>query len=410
MAAFNYRARDRRGALVAGRLEAANAPNAAAQLIGTGLTPVDIQEAAQAGEESALGAWLAAALMPRMTLVDLMLFSRYMHSLMKAGVPLLRALAGLQESTVNRAFAAVIAELRIALDSGRTLSVAMRQHPQVFSRFYVSMVRIGESTGTLHETFSRLFTYLEFEKELRDRINGALRYPLIVLAVVAIAVGVVNFAVIPAFAKIFKTAGVALPLLTRVLVGTSDVTQNYWYVIILVLVAVVVGAKAVVRSDSGKYAWDRYKLRLPLTGSIILRATLARFARSLALSLKAGVPVVQALTVVADVVDNSYIAQRIELMRDGVERGESVLRTAVTAGVFTPTVLQMIAVGEESGEFDSLLSEIAEFYEREIDYEIKGLSAQIEPIMTVLMGALVGILALGVFLPLWDLGSVALRK
>ena len=410
MASFTYRARDRRGTLVAGRLEALSAPNAAEQLIGTGLTPVDIKESAPAGEESALGSWLAGAMMPRVTIVDLMLFSRYMHSLMKAGVPILRALSGLQESTVNRAFAAVIAELRLALDSGRTLSFAMRQHPQVFSRFYVSMVRIGESTGTLHETFSRLFTYLEFEKELRDRINGALRYPLIVMVVVAIAVGVVNFAVIPAFAKIFKTAGVALPLLTRILVGTSDVTQNYWYFIIFALVGAVVGAKAFVRSESGRYAWDKYKLQMPLTGSIVLRATLARFARSLALSLRAGVPVVQALTVVADVVDNSYIAQRIELMRDGVARGESVMRTAVTAGVFTPTVLQMIAVGEESGEFDSLLSEIAEFYEREIDYEIKGLSAQIEPIMTVLMGILVAILALGVFLPLWDLGSVALKK
>lgn len=410
MAAYTYRARDRRGALVIGRLEAANAPGAAEQLIGTGLTPVEIKEASSAGGDSPIASWIANAFLAKITIVDLMLFSRYMHSLMKAGVPIMRALAGLQESTVNRAFAAVIADLRIGLDSGRTLSTAMRQHPLVFSRFYVSMVRVGEATGTLHETFSRLFSYLEFEKELRDRINGALRYPLIVLLVVAIAVAVVNFAVIPAFAKIFKTAGVALPLLTRILVGTSDITQNYWYVIILAVVGLVVGARAVVRSDSGGYAWDRYKLQLPLTGSIILRATLARFARSLALSLRAGVPVVQALTVVAEVVDNAYIAQRIEQMRDGVERGESVLRTAVTAGVFTPTVLQMIAVGEESGEFDNLLTEIAEFYEREIDYEIKGLSAQIEPIMTGLMGVLVAVLALGVFLPLWDLGSVALKK
>ena len=410
MPAYTYRARDRRGALVIGRLEALSAPSAAEQLIGTGLTPVEVKEAGTSGGDSPVASWLATAFLPRITIVDLMLFSRYMHSLMKAGVPILRALAGLQDSTVNRGFAAVIADLRIALDSGRTLSHAMHQHPSVFSRFYVSMVRVGEATGTLHETFSRLFTYLEFEKALRDRINSALRYPLIVMLVVTIAVGVVNFAVIPAFAKIFKTAGVALPLLTRVLVGVSDITLNYWYVIIFVVICIVVGAKAAVRSDSGRYAWDRYKLQLPITGSIILRATLARFARSLALSLRAGVPVVQALTVVADVVDNLYIARRIEQMRDGVERGESVMRTAVTAGVFTPTILQMIAVGEESGEFDNLLMEIAEFYEREIDYDIKGLSAQIEPIMTAVMGALVAVLALGVFLPLWDLGSVALRK
>ena len=410
MAAYTYRARDRRGTLVVGQLEAASAPSAAEQLIGSGLTPVDIKEAASAAGDSPLAAWLAGAFKAKVSIVDLMMFSRYMHSLIKAGVPIMRALAGLQESTVNRTFAAVIADLRIALDSGRTLSTAMRQHPQVFTRFYVSMIRVGEATGTLQETFSRLFSYLEFEKELRDRINGALRYPLIVLFVVASAVGVVNFAVIPAFARIFKTAGVELPLLTRVLVGTSDITQNYWYLIIFAVICLVVGARAVIRSKSGGYAWDRYKLQFPLTGSIVLRATLARFARSLGLSLAAGVPVVQALAVVADVVDNAFIAQRIEQMRDGVERGQSVLRTAVTAGVFTPTILQMIAVGEESGEFEKLLTEIAEFYEREIDYEVKGLSAQIEPIMTALMGILVAVLALGVFLPLWDLGSVALKK
>ena len=410
MAAYTYRARDRRGTLVVGQLEAASAPSAAEQLIGSGLTPVDIREAASAAGDSPVAAWIAGAFKAKVSIVDLMMFSRYMHSLIKAGVPIMRALAGLQESTVNRAFAALIADLRIALDSGRALSTAMRQHPEVFSRFYVSMVRVGEATGTLQETFSRLFTYLEFEKELRDRIDGALRYPLIVLFVVAIAVGVVNFAVIPAFARIFKTAGVELPLLTRILVGTSDFTQNYWYLIIFAVICLVVGARAVVRSKSGGYAWDRYKLQFPLTGSIVLRATLARFARSLGLSLRAGVPVVQALAVVADVVDNAFIAQRIEQMRDGVERGQSVLRTAVTAGVFTPTILQMIAVGEESGEFEKLLTEIAEFYEREIDYEVKGLSAQIEPIMTALMGILVAVLALGVFLPLWDLGSVALKR
>ena len=410
MPAYSYRARDRRGALVVGSLESTDARSAAEHLAGTGLTPVDIREADSADSGSPIVSWLASAFSDRITIVDLMLFSRYMHSLMKAGVPILRALAGLQDSTVNRALAAVVADLRIALDSGRTLSYALHQHPRVFSRFYVSMVRVGESTGTLHETFSRLFSYLDFEKELRDRIKGALRYPLIVMLVIGIAVAVVNYAVIPAFARIFKAAGVALPLLTRILIWTSDFTLNYWYVIVLVLAGAVVGARVAIGTESGRYAWDRHKLRLPLTGSIILRATLARFARSLALSLRAGVPVVQALTVVADVVDNSYIAQRIERMRDGVERGESVLRTAVTAGVFTPTILQMIAVGEESGELEGLLGEIADFYEREIDYEIKNLSAQIEPIMTVVMGALVALLALGVFLPLWDLGSVALRR
>src|SRR5258706_2457505 len=183
-----------------------------------------------------------------------------------------------------------------------------------------------------------------------------------------------------------------------------------WALQLAALVAIVFAFRAWTRTRRGKYQWDKFKLRIPIAGKILLKATLARFARSLALALQSGVPVVQALTTVALVVDNDYIGQRVEQMRDGVERGESVLRTAVAAGGFTPVVLQMIAVGDETGELDDLLGEVADMYEQEVDYAVKNLSANIEPILTIFLGILVLILALGVFLPIWQMGSVMLRK
>jgi len=404
---FAYRGRGARGELVTGTIEAADQGAVADQLINTGVTPVDIRAAPARGDGAAWWSKLAPA---RVTLLDVMLFSRQMYTLLKSGVPMLRALAGLQESAINPVLRNVVADLRVSLDAGRELSTAMRRHPDVFSAFYVSLVRVGETTGQLDEAFNRLFGYLEFEREVRERIKTALRYPMIVILVISAAVAIVNFAVIPAFAKIFEASNVELPLLTRFLIGTSEFFLAYWPLLAAGLVVAIAAFVSYVGTEQGKYNWDRFKLRVPIAGSIILKATLARFARAFAIADRAGVPIVQALSVVASVVDNAFLARRIEQMREGVERGESVLRTAVTTGVFTPIVLQMIAVGEETGELDDLLSEVADMYEREVDHEIKNLSTNVEPIITIALGVLVLILALGVFLPMWQMGKVMRLK
>jgi MSHA biogenesis protein MshG len=405
---FSYRGRNTRGELVTGLLEGGDSGAVADQLLSIGVTPIDVVSAAGPSAQD-MPEWLQQLTMQRVGLVDLMLFSRQMHTLLKAGVPILRSLAGLQESATNPALKRLIGELRQSLDAGRELSDAMRRHPQVFDTFYVSLVRVGEMTGLLEDVFMRLYQHLEFEKDMRERIKAALRYPTFVIIAVMLAVALINLFVIPVFAKVFAGFNAPLPLMTRILVGVSDITVQFWPVMIAAVVGAVVAFRSWVATRAGKYAWDRYKLRIPIAGKIILKATLARFARSFALSVKSGVPVVQGLTVVGSVVDNDYIGQRIEQMRDGVERGESVLRTAAAAGVFTPIVLQMIAVGDETGELDDMLFEVAEMYEGEVDYEVKTLSAQIEPILLVFMGILVLILALGVFLPIWELGQVALH-
>jgi MSHA biogenesis protein MshG len=409
VAFFRYKGRNTRGELVQGRLEGVDSGAIAQQLVSAGITPVEIDPSADATPLSAPD-WLKQLTQPKVSLLDLMLFSRQMHTLLKAGVPILRALAGLEESAINPALVAIIKDLRTSLDSGRDLSTSMRRHPEVFSSFYVSIVQVGELTGGLEAVFLRLYEHLEFEKEIRERIKSALRYPMFVLLAMTAALVIINLFVIPAFAKVFAGFKADLPLATRILIGFSNFMVANWPFLLAAVVVAIFIARSYIRTRIGRYNWDRYKLRLPIAGKIILKATLARFARTFSLALKSGVPAVQALTTVSLVVDNDYLAQRIEKMREGVERGESVLRTAASSGIFTPVVLQMIAVGDETGELDSLLREVAELYEREVEYEVRTLSAQVEPILLVVLGAMVLVLALGVFLPMWDLGRAAQGK
>jgi len=409
MPTFAYKGRNPRGELVQGVLESADSSAVASQLFNNSITPIEIN-LAPATKQFMAGGWLEKLLEQKVSTIDVLMFSRQMHTLLRAGVPILRSLAGLQESTSNKTFAKVIQELRDSLDSGRELSAAMRRSSSVFTPFYVSMVRVGELTGRLEEIFLRLFHHLDFERHTREQIKAALRYPMFVVIAVIAALVVINIFVIPAFAKVYAGFKAELPLLTKILIASSNFMLSYWPLMLAATVGAVIGFRLYTQSPNGKYKWDKFKLYIPIVGDIVKKATLARFARSLSLAAKSGVPIVQGLTVVSQVVDNDYIALRITQMRDSVERGETILRAAVASGVFTPVVLQMIAVGEETGAIDELMDEIADMYDREVEYQVKNLSAQVEPILIVFIGVIVLILALGVFLPIWDLGSVAMKK
>ncbi len=412
MPLFAYKGRSARGDLVQGTLEGADSSAIANQLMNTGITPVEIKFSRRAADQTTpeVSLWQRLARERKVDPVELMLFSRQMYTLLKSGVPIMRALAGLQESSTNPVFSAMLQDLRESLDAGRELSAAMRRHPEIFSPFYLSMVQVGEMTGMLDQIFLRLYEHIEFEREMKERIKSAVRYPIFVLIAMAIAIVIVNIFVIPTFAKVFEGFHAELPMMTKLLMGFSGFMVASWPVILALLIGAVVAFRAWLNTTEGRYKWDRYKFHIPVAGRIIMKATLARFARSLALSFQSGIPVVQGLNSVGMVVDNEFMRSRIEQMRDGVERGESILRTATTTGVFNPTVLQMIAVGEETGDLDGLMFEVAGMYEREVEYEIKTLSANIEPILIVALGVLVLILALGVFLPMWDLGRAALHR
>ena len=407
MPSFTYKARNPRGELLTGRLEGNSSDAVADELMRSGLTPVDVKALVGKVEAASL---FGTYFEEKVSELDLMLFARQMASLLKAGVPILRALASLAESSAHPAFQKLLGDIREGLSAGRELSVCLRKHATIFPPFFINMVRVGEATGRLDEVFMRLFHHLEFEREMRDRVKSALRYPTFVVAALAIALGVINVFVIPAFAKVYKSSNADLPLMTQILVGFSEWTLAWWPFLLAAIALAFLALRWWKRTPDGRYSWDRWLLKTPIAGKIVHKAALARFAKGLAMTYQSGVPIVQGLTNAAEVVDNAFIASRIEQMRNGVERGESLTRAATTTAVFTPVVLQMMAVGEETGELDRLLLEIGELQQREVQYEIRTLSEQVEPILIAGLGIIVLVVALGVFLPVWDLGSTMTRR
>lgn len=401
---FTYKGRNTRGGLVSGTVEAVSIDAVAAQLLNTGVTPIDINESGSSEANVDVLKLLASNRPPE--LQDMVLFSRQMYTLMKAGVPMVRSINGLIQSTRNLRLVNALKEILANLESGQDLATCLSRHPDIFTSLFTNMVRVGENTGRLDESFLQIAMYIEREKETRERIKAALRYPSFVIVAIIVAMGVINIWVIPVFARLFEKANVELPWQTQVLINTSDFVVTWWHMILGAMVLSAVGFFQYIKTEKGRYVWDRFKLRIPLAGDIINRATLARFSRAFSMSLSAGVPLIQALTIVSRAVDNEYIAENILNMRNGIERGDSITRTATITGMFTPLVLQMLAVGEETGAVDEMLLEVADYYDREVDYDIKNLSTAIEPILIVAIGIMVLILALGVFLPMWEMSKV----
>lgn len=403
MSPFRYRARNQRGEAVTGTMDAATADAVATHLFNLNLIPIDIKPVAAGGRS----AWLQQLTAHPIQLTEVILFCRQMYTLIKAGVPIMQALRGLRESTHNKTLADVIGQLSDALDAGLDLTSALRRHPKVFSTLFVSLIQIGETSGTLDESFIQLAGYLEREQETQNHIKQATRYPIFVIVAIVIAVFIINIFVIPAFAHVYASLHAKLPLPTRILIATSHFTVKYWFDMVGLIFITVFSIRAYIRTPTGRYRWSRWRLHIPIVGPIFFRALLGRFARAVAITIRTGVPLIQGLTVISRAVDNDYVAMRIIQMRDGVERGESLTRTAQAAGLFPPLVLQMVSVGEESGALDRLMNDVAEYYEREVDYDLKTLSTAIEPVLVVAIGILVLILALGVFLPMWDLAQAA---
>ena len=407
MATFKFRGRDRSGRLVNGEMQAENPSAAATQLIHSGVTPVRIEPAAAESGGAALQARLFAQ---KPGLSELMMFARQMFALTKAGIPIVRALRGLAESSRNPAMVTALHDVIDGLNAGRDLAGSLARHPDIFGPLFVNVVRVGENSGKLDEAFQRLHQYLTFDKFTRDQIQSALRYPMIVLVAVGVAIAVVMGLVVPKFSKIFAAFGSQLPGPTRVIIAVSDFTVGYWWLVLLILAATVFGVRAFLNSDAGRYAWDRAKLRLPVLGGIIQRATLARFARAFTMTSRAGVPLLEALNLVSQAVQNAYVGEQVRAMREHIERGDALSRAAAATGLFTPLVLQMLTVGEETGRVDEMMDEMADFYDRDVQHDVENLGTLLEPILIIIVGGVVLVLALGVFLPMWDLAGVAMKR
>ena len=402
MAEFVYKGRSANGALVTGRLVGQSADAVAGRLISIGVTPVEIRDQASSTNIT------LADLNKRLgggqpTTKDLVLFCRQMHTITRTGLPLLKGLSGLMETTHNDVLKEALIEVISNLESGRELAASMQGHPKIFSPLFLNLVEIGEATGTLDVAFQRLYEYLSMDQEVRDRVKSAVRYPIVVLIAVAIALGVITVFVIPNFAPIFRALGDNIPLPTRIIMGVSNVVINYWGYI---LGGIALGAAATskyINTESGRLRWDRLKLRLPITGIIVHNAAMSRITRSLAISISAGLPINQTLRTVSASIGNTWLGEKMSALSTDIERGESLSRTAANSGLFTPLILQMLALGEETGALPELLDESSDYYRREVDYDLENLSAALEPILIVTVGAVVLVLALGVFLPMWDM-------
>ena len=401
MPLFEYTGRAAAAKRVNGRIDAANLNAAALRLETSGVVPVQIRLLPE-------GHLTAQDVLQRIgvgmpTTTDIVLLTRQMYTIAKSGLPWLRGLRGIAATTHNPVLRAALEDCAMSLEAGRELSRALGEHRGLFPELYISMVEVGEQTGTLDTALLRLAEHLQSQHELRGRVKSAMRYPLIVIGAIVVAMLVLSVFVMPKFAPMFRQLGDALPLPTKILLGSSVFVQSHGVELLLGLVGLVAAWKFYIRRPQGRLLWDRARLRLPVFGKLQFESILARSFKSLALTLNAGLPMIQALKLIERSADNIHIARRFDAVRTLIESGEPLSRATEQSGLFPPLLLQMIEIGEETGELPRLLEEVADFYRREVDYRLANLGALIEPALMVVVGGMVLILALGIFLPMWDM-------
>jgi MSHA biogenesis protein MshG len=407
MQTFLYEGRNRLGEKMNGRIESANPQAVAKWLMDSEIAPTRIRELPRPVEQPEWFTNLTGE--NKVPVMELQLLTRQLANMVRAGMPLLMAIEGLQRATTNKAMAKALLGVRADLDRGSELSAAFARHPKIFDEFYVNMVKVGETSGKLDEAFRALFKQIEFDRDMNKKVKSAIRYPMFVMLALAIGMAVLMLFVIPVFAATYKNLKADLPAITQVLISISQFMRSYWWLIAAVLVAAYMAFGRWTGTARGGYLWDRTKIRIPILGKIISKSCVARFCRNFSMASRSGVPLVPALELAARVVGNEFYMQRILQMRKGVERGESFTRVATTTGIFSSMELQMISVGEATGEVHEMMDQIAEIHADDVTYEVSKLAETIEPILLAVMGIMVGVLLLGVFSPLWNLGQATLH-
>ena len=402
MELYLYKGRNKRGDVMEGTVEAANTEGVVNWMMASGISPISVRLKVDPLKNQPN--WLRAIQGQRkLNKTDLLMLTRQLGTLLKAGIPMLQAIIGLKNGSHQPEMTKLLGSLHTSLDKGAELSAAMARHPDFFDEYYINMVRVGESAGKLDEVFGRLYTQLDFDRRMRQKVKAVLRYPSFVFSAIVIATMIVMVYVIPTFSGIYGAMHAELPLATRILIGASGFMSRHWTAILIILVLLALGARYYVSTREGEYRWDQFKLRVPVVGRILVKATTARFCRSFGMAMNSGVPVVTALGLVSRVVDNAFYQERIMNMRDAVSHGDSLLRAFLASGLFSPVELQMIAVGEETGDIETMVQQLATLYQDEVEYEASQLSETLEPILLVFMAALVIVLLLGIFLPMWNM-------
>lgn len=405
MPTFEFQGRDASGKPVSGLRLASTVNNISAQLVKEGIIPVQIKLIQE--ENITWKAVLDFFHGGRIPTDEMGIFARQMYTLCKAGVPISLAIKRLAETARSARMTAALNGIAESLESGLDLAASMQRYPRIFTPVMISMIRVGQSSGRLDEAFLHLNQYIELEGSAVKRLATATRYPLLILIAMVVAVFVVNTFVIPTFAKVYENAHIPLPLLTVVLINISNFTTQYWVYFTLGLSLSFAWGFHYLRTAEGKLKSDRLKLQLPIIGSIFKRIILLRFTQVFAIVTKAGVPLLEGITLVAQAVNNSHAQQEVLGMKEAILRGKSLTQAALAVDFFTPLEIQMLTVSEETGELGEMLEQMSSFYEREVDYDLKRLNDFIEPFLIVCLSGVILMLAFAVYLPIWDLIKLA---
>ncbi|MFB3886021.1 MAG: type II secretion system F family protein [Thermodesulfobacteriota bacterium] len=403
MPTFRYRVRDKFGSPVIGTIEAPDIQGAGDQLYASGYLPTSIEEVEKTASLSLSDLWRR---FQKVKMEEVILFSQQLSALYKAGLPLLTGLESITEQVKNQVLRTILDEVRKEIEGGSTLHGALSKYPEVFSTVYVNMIRAGETTGMLGEALDRFITLSDRELRTRERVKEATRYPKIVIFSLIIAFGVLVIFVFPRFASVFAQFKTPLPLPTRIMIGINDLFQNYWYLLLLVVFGVPILVKRYLKTEEGRAAWDRLRMRIPVFGPLYLKIGLSRFAYTFVMLNRSGIPILQTLEITSATIHNVTLSKAVEAIGRNVKEGRGLADSMRETRLFTPLVIQMASVGESSGTLDQMLMRITEYYDVEVENMIKKLSTYIEPALTLVLGVVVLFLALAVFLPWWNMAKL----
>jgi type II secretory pathway component PulF len=403
MPVFTYKARDETGSLVKGKLEGESSHEVAQELGNLGYVPVYVHQS------KAPSVTFSLMKGKRVKLDDLIIFTRQFHTIVRTGAPLVRGLQTLRDQAENEEMRKVLASILNDIQQGSSLGDAMMKHPKVFSPVYYNTIKAGETSGRLEEILSRLADLLEYELKVREEIKSATRYPIMVIVMMVMAFFVIITFVVPKFMTMFSRFEMELPLPTRILIATNSIIRDHWQVNILLVIGIMAGFRMLKRTEWGAKKWDQIKISLPIVGIILFKAMISRFARIFSTLSGSGVPILESMDIVSHAVGNLVIADRIKKIRDHVMEGTGIALPMSKVGGFPPMFIQMVSIGEETGTLEDMLLEVSRHYETEVDFHLRRLTTAIEPVLLIGLGGMVLLLALAVFMPLWNMVGIAKR-
>jgi len=396
---YQYKVRDRTGSLVTGSLVADNETLVLQRLREMGYTPLEVT-----GEKkgvSSLGKIKIGG--NKIKLKDLSIFCRQFATMVNSGLPILRALAILADQTESEPLAAVVTQVRLDVEQGASLSIAMGKHPKAFNDLFLSMVKAGETGGSLDDVLLSLADMIEKEVHLRQKIKSAMTYPIAVVALVVLIMSAMLLFVVPQFKSIYGQLGGTLPLPTRVLLLMSDVFKKFWYIVLGAVFAFRYALRRYKKTESGRERLDAIKLKAPVFGQLFHKTALSRFSSTLGMLMRSGVPILQALDIVSDTVNNKVISKAVGDTQVSVREGESIAKPLARHSVFPAMVVQMLSVGEETGQVDTMLDKVADFYNNEVEAAVDALTSLIEPLLIAVIGGFVGAAVIALYMPMFNI-------